>query len=367
MGTGKTTVGRLLAERLGLRVRRHRSADRGTSRHHCATSSGQSASRASDASNETWRPSSPIADRLVISTGGRMMLDPHNVASLSRNGRVFCLVATPDEIFDRVVNDDSSDRASAPVGTRSSAADRRAARRTQPRLSPLRAAHHRRRQRRRRRDGSRCVDDVRSAPICDRQPERRLRVLGGRGDPALRPSTGANRGPDGRRHQRRSRQPLPGELWRRRPDDHAAGGTAAGRRTWPPCSTCTTRLLEANVDRSATIVSLGDSIVGDVAGFAAATYFRGLDLVHCPTDLIAMIDTSIGGKVGLDVPQGKNLDRPVQAAVGRGRRRGNAADAESPSVRLGNGRGGQACPDRRFAPARPTRRRRVARAESRGT
>ena len=66
-------------------------------------------------------------------------------------------------------------------------------------------------------------------------------------------------------------------------------------------------LLDANVDRSATIVSLGDSIVGDVAGFTAATYFRGLDLVHCPTDLIAMIDTSIGGKVGLDVPQGKNL------------------------------------------------------------
>ena len=66
-------------------------------------------------------------------------------------------------------------------------------------------------------------------------------------------------------------------------------------------------LLEANVDRSATIVSLGDSNVGDVAGFVAATYLRGVDLVHCPTDLIAMIDTSIGGKVGLDVAQGKNL------------------------------------------------------------
>ena len=46
-------------------------------------------------------------DRLVISTGGRLMLDPQNVANLSRNGRVFCLVATPDEIFDRVTHDPS--------------------------------------------------------------------------------------------------------------------------------------------------------------------------------------------------------------------------------------------------------------------
>ena len=44
----------------------------------------------------------------MISTGGRLMLDPQNVANLSRNGRVFCLVATPDEIFDRVTNDESA-------------------------------------------------------------------------------------------------------------------------------------------------------------------------------------------------------------------------------------------------------------------
>jgi len=66
-------------------------------------------------------------------------------------------------------------------------------------------------------------------------------------------------------------------------------------------------LLDADVDRSATIVSLGTSVVGDIAGFVAATYLRGVDLVHCPTNLIAMIDTSIGGKVGLDRPQGRNL------------------------------------------------------------
>jgi shikimate kinase/3-dehydroquinate synthase len=48
-------------------------------------------------------------------------------------------------------------------------------------------------------------------------------------------------------------------------------------------------------------------VVEDVAGFVAATYLRGLDLVHCPTNLISMIDTSIGGKVGLDRPHGRNL------------------------------------------------------------
>ena len=126
-------------------------------------------------------------------------------------------------------------------------------------------------------------------------------------------------------------------------------------------------LLDANVDRSATIVSLGDSIVGDVAGFAAATYFRGLDLVHCPTDLIAMIDTSIGGKVGLDVPQGKNLiglfkqPRAVVADVATlqtlSRRQFASGMAEVVKHALIAG----------SASAHPARRRRVARAQSRGT
>jgi 3-dehydroquinate synthetase len=67
------------------------------------------------------------------------------------------------------------------------------------------------------------------------------------------------------------------------------------------------KLLDARLDRSTTLISLGDSIVGDVTAFAAATYLRGVDVVHVPTELIAMIDTSVGGKVGLDVPHGRNL------------------------------------------------------------
>ena len=67
------------------------------------------------------------------------------------------------------------------------------------------------------------------------------------------------------------------------------------------------KLLDARLDRSTTLISLGDSIIGDVTAFAAATYLRGVDVVHIPTELIAMIDMSVGGKVGLDVPHGRNL------------------------------------------------------------
>ena len=106
MGTGKTTVGRLLAEQLGYEFV---DTDQLIEQRHgkIAESSARGARRPSARSSGSSPPNSADRDRLVISTGGRMMLDPQNVASLSRNGRVFCLVATPDEIFDRVTNDPS--------------------------------------------------------------------------------------------------------------------------------------------------------------------------------------------------------------------------------------------------------------------
>lgn len=67
------------------------------------------------------------------------------------------------------------------------------------------------------------------------------------------------------------------------------------------------QLLAAGIDRQATIVALGGGVVGDVAGFVAATYLRGVDFVQCPTSLLAMVDASVGGKTGVDLPQGKNL------------------------------------------------------------
>jgi 3-dehydroquinate synthase len=61
------------------------------------------------------------------------------------------------------------------------------------------------------------------------------------------------------------------------------------------------------VDRSAIVVALGGGVVSDVAGFAAATYGRGLDWVVFPTTLLAQADASVGGKVGVNLPEGKNL------------------------------------------------------------
>ena len=59
--------------------------------------------------------------------------------------------------------------------------------------------------------------------------------------------------------------------------------------------------------RSDAVVALGGGVVGDLAGFAAATYMRGIDVIQVPTSLLAMVDSSIGGKTGADIPEGKNL------------------------------------------------------------
>jgi 3-dehydroquinate synthase len=67
------------------------------------------------------------------------------------------------------------------------------------------------------------------------------------------------------------------------------------------------KFLSAGFDRSSGVISFGGGVVGDTAGFVAATYFRGIPFVQCPTSLLSMVDASVGGKVGVNLPQGKNL------------------------------------------------------------
>lgn len=66
-------------------------------------------------------------------------------------------------------------------------------------------------------------------------------------------------------------------------------------------------LAENKVTRSDLIIALGGGVVGDITGFASATYLRGLDYIQIPTTLLAMVDSSVGGKTAIDLPQGKNL------------------------------------------------------------
>lgn len=67
------------------------------------------------------------------------------------------------------------------------------------------------------------------------------------------------------------------------------------------------RLAEAGITRSDLVVALGGGVTGDLGGFAAATFLRGVDYVQIPTSLLAQIDSSVGGKVAVDLPAGKNL------------------------------------------------------------
>src|SRR6185295_8386052 len=84
------------------------------------------------------------------------------------------------------------------------------------------------------------------------------------------------------------------------PQGEAAKTVAEAERLWTACAA-------ARIDRRCAVVALGGGAVGDAAGFAAATWMRGVPLVHVPTTVIAMADSSVGGKTAVNLAEGKNL------------------------------------------------------------
>ena len=78
-------------------------------------------------------------------------------------------------------------------------------------------------------------------------------------------------------------------------------------KTWPTLNLVFDALLAAHCDRQTTIVALGGGVVGDLAGFAAAIYQRGVPFIQVPTTLLAQVDSSVGGKTAINHPLGKNM------------------------------------------------------------
>jgi len=78
-------------------------------------------------------------------------------------------------------------------------------------------------------------------------------------------------------------------------------------KNWETLNTIFDALLANRCDRTTTVVALGGGVIGDLAGFAAATYQRGVPFIQVPTTLLAQVDSSVGGKTGINHPRGKNM------------------------------------------------------------
>jgi len=88
---------------------------------------------------------------------------------------------------------------------------------------------------------------------------------------------------------------------------HVVVGEGEGSKSYAVLEQVSEALISARIERNDLVVALGGGVVGDLAGFAAAILRRGVDFVQVPTSLLAQVDSSVGGKTGINSPQGKNL------------------------------------------------------------
>ena len=305
MATGKTTVGKLLADELGYEfvdTDELIEARSGMTVAGIFRVKGEAAFREMEADLARELAGK---QKMVVSTGGSMMLDPDNAAALSASGRVFCLVATPEEIMQRVVKDTEHRRPLLEVP------------------NPIERVVELLQQRK---DG---YGRFLQMETSDRIPEEVTKILTGlyQANPDLRVSITSSAA---RYEFIVGGGILPfvdqlagifgpvavitdsqiGPLYARSfgSVDTVIEVPAGGQhKTLDTVEAVYGRLIETDFDRSGTIVALGGAVISELAGFVAATYMRGVDCVQCPTSLLSMVDTSIGGKAGVDLPEGQNL------------------------------------------------------------
>ena len=312
MGTGKTAVGHAVAQKLG---REFIDVDEQIEKAAEATVSDIFARDGEDAFRDTERDvCSNLSERqdLVIATGGGTLIDSRNRELMMKTGKIICLIASAKEIMHRLGSTNASKRplleASDLQGTIESLLHaRREIYRSFPwqvdttGLTIAEVAH-------------RVIDIVSSMTIPVRYPGGEYEIRIGEGllnhlgsllqekvsgriaivtNTAVEPLYGAtveislrDAGfdpftcviPDGEVH-----------------------------KTLATVESLYEKFLDSGLDRSGAVLSLGGGVTGDIAGFAAATFMRGVKFVRVPTTLLSMVDASVGGKTGVDLPRGKNL------------------------------------------------------------
>ncbi len=321
MGTGKSTVAALLAQRLGrplVDMDQQLVTHFGKSIPEIFAQEGELAFRQAEA--QLCRQLAQ-EQGLVIATGGGALVNPENRQLLAQSGPIVCLTASVDEILDRL--ESARDRPLLPQ-------DREARRQQiQALLEYRRAAYA-------------------SIPLqvetTGRSPEAILEAVlealaGHQEAPGMSRITVPT--PQGSYHiclgegllaqvgrLLVNRGIRPGkaaivtnpDVGPHHAEPVAASLEAAGfqpvlctvpegeqHKTLATVATLYDQFLAGGLDRHSPVLALGGGVVGDMAGFAAATYLRGVPFVPIPTSLLAMVDASVGGKTGVDLPQGKNL------------------------------------------------------------
>jgi shikimate kinase/3-dehydroquinate synthase len=315
MGTGKTTIGREVARRLErpfvdmdeeIAARADKSIPR------IFAEDGEAAFRRMEAA---LCAELSARQGLVIATGGGALVDPANRARMTESGTVVCLSCDPEQILQRVNQAGDSDRPLLNVADpRAEIAHLLAVRRAAYAALPWQVD-----------TTSLPIEEVvkqvieisRVTTLSVRHPEGAYPIHIGSG--ALAHLGGALRAagvPEGGQVAVVSNPtvaPLYGaqaeEALRSVGLEPFACSMPDGEqhKTLATLAALYDQFLAAGLGRDGTVLSLGGGVTGDVAGFAAASFMRGVGLAQAPTTLLAMVDASVGGKTGVDLPQGKNL------------------------------------------------------------
>ncbi len=321
MGTGKTTVGRMLAERLGRRLvdmDERIEAEMGKTIAQVFADDGEEVFRQAEA-----RLCQALAQEseLVIATGGGTLVSAENQQALAASGPVICLVAGIDTILQRVAA--FEDRPLLP-------GDRDEKRRKIERLLLSRRAAYERIPLRV------PTDDIAPTVVVERvldmlagnneipdmtrisvpTPAGRYHICIGEGILKQAGRLLANRSLAKGKAAIVSNSDIAAYFAEALSESLRQEGYAPvlcltpegeAHKTLATIHSLYDQFVAAGLDRHSPIISLGGGVIGDMTGFAAATYLRGAPFVQIPTSLLAMVDASVGGKTGVDLPQGKNL------------------------------------------------------------